>query len=82
LDAEGVTEAEDKVMDALPNQFVDFVEQLFETRLHQGHGTVPGWDIAGRALSDPSFSMRVVRPNHEHRVSVIAQGDTHYQDLG
>ncbi|KKC05065.1 AcrR family transcriptional regulator [Mycobacterium nebraskense] len=80
--AEGVTEAEDKVMEALPNQFVEFVEQLFETRLHQGHGTVPGWDIAGRALSDPSFSMRVVRPNHEHRVSVIAKGVAHYRDLG
>ena len=24
-----------------------FVEQLFETRLNRGHGTVPGWDIAG-----------------------------------
>lgn len=80
--AEAVTESEDKVMEALPNEFVEFVEQLFETRLHRGHGTVPGWDIAGRALSDPSFSMRVMRPNHEHRVSVIAEGVAHYQDLG
>ena len=80
--AEAVAESEDKVMEALPDEFVEFVEQLFETRLHGGHGTVPGWDIAGRALSDPSFSMRVMRPNHEHRVSVIAEGVVHYQDLG
>ena len=43
---------------------------------------MPGWDIAGRALSDPAFSLRVMRPNHEHRVSVIADGIVHYQDLG
>ena len=80
--AEAVAESEDKVMAALPDEFVEFVEQLFETRLHGRHGTVPGWDIAGRALSDPSFSMRVMRPNHEHRVSVIAEGVVHYQNLG
>ena len=49
--AEAVAESEDKVMAALPDEFVEFVEQLFETRLHGRHGTVPGWDIAGRALS-------------------------------
>src|ERR1700761_1493416 len=82
--AEGVTEAEDKVMESLPDRFVEFVNQLFLTRLrvHERGDTVPGWDIAGRALSDPSFSMRVMRPNHELRVSVIAEGVAHYQDLG
>ncbi len=82
--AEGVTEAEDKVMESLPARFVDFVRQLFLARLIvQPHGDkVPGWDIAGRALSDPAFSLRVMRPNHEHRVSVIADGIVHYQDLG
>ena len=80
--ADAAAESEDKVMEALPKKFVEFVEQLFETRLHQGQGAVPGWDIAGRALSDPSFSMRVMRPNHEHRVSVIAEGVAHYQKLG
>ena len=82
--AEGVTEAEDKVMESLPDRFVDFVRQLFLARLTaQPRGeTVPGWDIAGRALSDPAFSLRVMRPNHEHRVSVIADGIVHYQDLG
>jgi AcrR family transcriptional regulator len=80
--AEAMTDAEDKVMSELPDEFVEFVQQLFLTRLHQRHDTVPGWDIAGRALSDPSFSMRVVRPNHTQRVSVIAQGVAHYQGLG
>jgi AcrR family transcriptional regulator len=80
--SEAVSEAEDKVLDALPDEFVEFIKQLFLTRLHQGHDTVPGWDIAGRALSDPSFSMRVMRPNHEQRVSVIVEGVAHYQDLG
>ena len=82
--AEGVTEAEDKVMESLPDRFVDFVRQLFLARLIvQPLGDkVPGWDIAGRALSDPAFSLRVMRPNHEHRVSVIADGIVHYQDLG
>jgi AcrR family transcriptional regulator len=82
--AEGVTEAEDKVMESLPDNFVEFVNQLFLTRLrvHERDDTVPGWDIAGRALSDPSFSMRVMRPNHELRVSVIAEGVAHYQALG
>jgi AcrR family transcriptional regulator len=80
--AEAVTEAEDKILNELPDQFADFVKQLFLARLHQRHDTVPGWDIAGRALSDPSFSLRVMRPNHEHRVSVIAEGVLHYQDLG
>jgi AcrR family transcriptional regulator len=82
--AEGVAEAEDKIMKSLPARFVDFVEQLFLARLdvHELNDTVPGWDIAGRALSDPAFSMRVLQPNHEHRVSVIAEGVAHYQDLG
>ena len=82
--AEGVTEAEDRIMKSLPDRFVDFVKQLFLTRLivHEHHNTVPGWDIAGRALSDPAFSLRVMRPNHERRVSVIAEGVAHYQELG
>jgi AcrR family transcriptional regulator len=81
--AEGVTAAEDKVMEALPETFVDFVEQLYLMRLKiHPHDAVPGWDIAGRALSDPAFSLRVMRPNHEHRVAVIAKGVRHYQDLG
>ncbi|WP_374022312.1 TetR/AcrR family transcriptional regulator [Mycobacterium sp. HNNTM2301] len=82
--AEGVTEAEDKVMESLPDSFVDFVKQLFLARLtvRERRDTVPGWDIAGRALSDPEFSLRVMRPNHEHRVSVITGGVAHYQDLG
>ncbi|BBX47332.1 hypothetical protein GCM10009641_15300 [Mycobacterium cookii] len=82
--AEGVTEAEDKVLESLPDEFVEFVRQLFLTRLtvHQQNGTVPGWDIAGRALSDPAFSLRVMRPNHDQRVSVIAEGVAHYQHLG
>lgn len=82
--AEGVTEAEDRVMDTLPDDFVGFVTQLFLARLtvHERQDMVQGWDIAGRALSDPSFSMRVMRPNHELRVSVIAEGVAHYQRLG
>ncbi|OBH64930.1 AcrR family transcriptional regulator [Mycobacterium colombiense] len=82
--AEGVIEAEDKVIESLPDRFVDFVKQLFLARLivRERRDTVPGWDIAGRALSDPAFSLRVIRPNHEHRVSVIADGVAHYQDLG
>ena len=31
--AEGVAEAEDKVMESLPDRFVDFVRQLFLARL-------------------------------------------------
>jgi AcrR family transcriptional regulator len=82
--AEGVTEAEDKVMESLPDQFIEFVNQLFLTRLtvHERHDTVPGWDIAGRALSDSAFSMRVMKPNHELRIAVIANGVRHYQALG
>jgi AcrR family transcriptional regulator len=82
--AEAVTEAEDRINKSLPDRFVDFVKQLFLTRLivHEHHDTVPGWDIAGRALSDPAFSLRVMRPNHERRVSLIAEGVAHYQDLG
>ncbi|OJZ75266.1 AcrR family transcriptional regulator [Mycobacterium paraffinicum] len=82
--AEGVTEAEDKVMESLPDRFVDFVRQLFLARLlvKPRGDTVPGWDIAGRALSDPAFSVRIMRPNHERRVRVIADGIAHYQDLG
>lgn len=81
--AEGVTAAEDKILESLPDSFVDFVEQLYLTRLtiHR-HDAVPGWDIAGRALSDPAFSLRVLRPNHEHRVTVIANGVRHYQAVG
>ncbi len=82
--ADGVSEAEDKVMESLPDKFVDFVKRLFLTRLlvRERDDTVPGWDIAGRALSDPAFSLRVMRPNHELRVSVIANGVSHYQELG
>ncbi|OBI87465.1 hypothetical protein [Mycobacterium sp. 1245805.9] len=60
------------------------MKQLFLARLtiHERDDTMPGWDIAGRALSDPAFSLRVMRPNHDHRVSVIADGVAHYQDLG
>lgn len=82
--AEGVTEAEDRVMQSLPDDFLGFVTELFMTRLevHERQDMVQGWDIAGRALSDPSFSMRVMRPNHELRVAVIADGVAHYQGLG
>ena len=82
--AEGVTEAEDKVLGSLPEQFVDYVEQLFvmRLRLHQRTDAVPGWEMAGRALSDSAFSMRVMKPNHELRISVIAKGVRHYQTLG
>ncbi len=57
----------------------DFLTRLL---VHERDDTVPGWDIAGRALSDPAFSLRVMRPNHELRVSVIANGVSHYQELG
>ncbi len=82
--AEGVTEAERKLIESLPDDFLGFVTRLFTMRLavHERQDMVQGWDIAGRALSDPSFSMRVMRPNHEHRVSVIAEGVAHYQELG
>lgn len=79
--AEGATKAEEKVVASLPNTFTEFVEQLFLARLrvHRLHDTVPGWDIAGRALSDPAFSRRVMRPNNEHRNGIIAEGVRHYQ---
>lgn len=83
--AEGVNAAEDKIVESLPDNFVDFVEQLFLARLKihpHPRDAVPGWDIAGRALSDPAFSLRVMRPNHEHRVAVIAKGVRHYQASG
>jgi hypothetical protein len=83
--AEGVSATEDKIVESLADSFVDFVEQLFLARLKihpPPRDAVPGWDIAGRALSDPAFSLRVMRPNHEHRVAVIAKGVRHYQASG
>jgi hypothetical protein len=76
---------EDRIAESLADSFVDFVEQLFLARLKihpPPRDAVTGWDIAGRALSDPAFSLRVMRPNHEHRVAVIAKGVRHYQASG
>ncbi len=82
--AEAIAEAEKKVMASLPDHFVDFVEQLAQTDLmmYRHEKAVPGWDIAGRALSDPEFSHRVMRPNYESRISMIADGVRHYQNIG
>jgi AcrR family transcriptional regulator len=82
--ADLVSEAEEQVVAALPAQFEDYVEQLFFARLRidDRNTGVPGWDISGRALSDPEFSRRVLEPNHARRTAVIAEGVRHYQAAG
>ncbi len=79
--ADLVSEAEEQVVAALPARFEDYIEQLFFARLRidDRESGVPGWDISGRALSDPDFSLRVLQPNHARRTAVIAQGVRHYQ---
>jgi AcrR family transcriptional regulator len=79
-----VTQAEEKLLAAPPPRFEEYVEQLFLVRLQvddQRTG-VPGWDISGRALSDPGFSLRVLQPNHQRRTEMIAAGVRHYQETG
>lgn len=79
--ADLVIEAEEQVVASLPERFEDYIEQLFVARLRiddRDRG-VPGWDISGRALSDPDFSRRVLQPNHARRTAVIAEGVRHYQ---
>lgn len=82
--ADLVSEAEEQVVAALPARFEDYIEQLFFARLRidDRESGVPGWDISGRALSDPDFSLRVLQPNHARRTAVIAQGVRHYQAAG
>ncbi len=82
--ADLVTEAEEQVVAALPAHFEDYIEQLFFARLRidDRNSGVPGWDISGRALSDPDFSLRVLQPNHARRTAVIAEGVRHYQAAG
>jgi AcrR family transcriptional regulator len=80
---DAVTLAENRIAEAMPTDFVDYVRQLFLTRvLVHGQGEVPGWEIAGHALADPAFSMRLFLPNHRRRVAVIADGVRHYQTAG
>ena len=82
--ADLVTEAEEQVLAALPARFTDYIEELFFARLRidDRSSGVSGWDIFGRALSDPDFSLRVVQPNHARRTAVIAEGVRHYQAAG
>ncbi|MEO3761386.1 TetR/AcrR family transcriptional regulator [Mycobacterium sp. B14F4] len=82
--ADLVSEAEEQVVAALPARFEDYIEQLFLARLRTDDRNtgVPGWDISGRALSDPDFSRRVLQPNHARRTAVIAEGVRHYQAAG
>jgi AcrR family transcriptional regulator len=82
--ADLVSEAEEQVVAALPARFEDYVEQLFFARLtiDDRNSGVSGWDIFGRALSDPNFSLRVVQPDHARRTAVIAEGIRHYQAAG
>jgi AcrR family transcriptional regulator len=82
--ADLVSEAEEQVVAALPARFEDYVEKLFFARLRidDRNTGVPGWDISGRALSDPEFSLRVLQPNHARRTAVIADGVRHYQAAG
>jgi len=82
--ADLVSEAEEQVLAALPPRFEDYVEKLFLARLRidDRSSGVSGWDIFGRALSDPDFSLRVVQPNHARRTAVIADGVRHYQAAG
>jgi AcrR family transcriptional regulator len=82
--ADLVSEAEEQVVANLPACFEDYIEQLFFSRLRidDRDSGVPGWDISGRALSDPDFSLRVLQPNHARRTAVIAEGVRHYQAAG
>ena len=82
--ADLVDEAEEQVVAALPARFEDYIEKLFYARLRidDRDSGVPGWDISGRALSDPDFSLRVLQPNHARRTAVIADGVRHYQAVG
>ncbi|TAM72167.1 TetR/AcrR family transcriptional regulator [Mycobacterium sp.] len=82
--ADLVSEAEEQVVAALPAHFEDYIEKLFLARLRidDRNSGVPGWDISGRALSDPDFSLRVLQPNHARRTAVIAEGVRHYQAAG
>jgi AcrR family transcriptional regulator len=82
--ADLVTEAEERVLAALPARFTDYIKDLFFARLQidDRSSGVSGWDIFGRALSDPDFSLRVVQPNHARRTAVIAEGVRHYQAEG
>jgi AcrR family transcriptional regulator len=82
--ADLVNEAEEQVLAALPPRFEDYVEKLFFARLRidDRSSGVSGWDIFGRALSDPDFSLRVLQPNHARRTAVIAEGVRHYQAAG
>lgn len=82
--ADLVSEAEEQVVAALPARFEDYIEQLFLVRLRidDRSSGVPGWDISGRALSDPDFSLRVLQPNHARRTALIAEGVRHYQAVG
>ncbi|GAA4297709.1 TetR/AcrR family transcriptional regulator [Mycobacterium paraffinicum] len=82
--ADLVTEAEEQVVAALPARFEDYIRELFLARLRidDRRSGVPGWDISGRALSDPDFSLRVLQPNHARRTAVIAEGVRHYQAAG
>lgn len=82
--ADLVSEAEEQVVADLPARIEDYIEQLFFARLRidDRNTGVPGWDISGRALSDPDFSLRVLQPNHARRTAVIAEGVRHYQAEG
>jgi AcrR family transcriptional regulator len=82
--ADLVDEAEEQVLASLPARFTDYIEKLFFARLRidDRNSGVSGWDIFGRALSDPDFSLRVVQPNHARRTAVIAEGVRHYQAAG
>lgn len=78
-----VTRAEDRIAESMPALFVDYIQLLFLTRLLvHARGEVPGWEIAGRALSDPAFSVRLFLPNHRRRTAIIADGVRHYQQSG
>ena len=82
--AEGVDAAEDKLAAALPEEFDDFVVELFRSRTLSSlrENGVAGWTISGRALTDPAFARRVFLPSHQRRTEVIAECVEHYQRLG
>jgi AcrR family transcriptional regulator len=81
--ARAVADAEEDLVQSPPPTLREFIEQLFAVRpAPAGAQAIAGWDIASRALSDPSFSMRVFLPNHQARVALIADGVRHYQELG
>jgi AcrR family transcriptional regulator len=77
---EAIERTEAALTEEYPATVEEYVSKLFTLRILDTEQLVQ-WDASARGLVDRDFATRTLTPIHEARISTIAAGLRHYQDL-